>query len=58
VRVGRAFVFDPAKPGDRLHFWWFDPRTGTNIDLGIIKGVAISRDSTLERRKSRLGSGL
>src|SRR5262249_34960792 len=32
----RAFVLDPANlSGEAFHFWWFDPRTGTNIDLGI-----------------------
>ena len=31
----RVFLFNPAGlSGDIFHFWWFDPRTGTNIDLG------------------------
>jgi hypothetical protein len=23
-----------VEAGETLHFWWFDPRTGTNVDLG------------------------
>jgi hypothetical protein len=35
LAASRPFVFDPGKlSGDSFHFWWFDPRTGTNLDLG------------------------
>jgi len=35
LAASRPFVFDPGKlSGNSLHFWWFDPRTGTNLDLG------------------------
>jgi len=36
LAASRSFVLDPAKlSGKSLHFWWFDPRTGTYIDLGV-----------------------
>jgi hypothetical protein len=36
LAASRSFVLDSDKlSGESLHFWWFDPRTGTNIDLGI-----------------------
>ncbi|MBV9272810.1 MAG: glycoside hydrolase family 140 protein [Verrucomicrobia bacterium] len=35
LAASRTFVLDPAElSGETLHFWWFDPRTGTNVDLG------------------------
>jgi hypothetical protein len=37
LAASRPFVLDPLKlTGDAFHFWWFDPRTGTNVDLGVL----------------------
>jgi hypothetical protein len=33
--TSRGYTLDPgALSGESLHFWWFDPRDGTHIDLG------------------------
>jgi Protein of unknown function (DUF4038)/Putative collagen-binding domain of a collagenase len=37
LAASRPFVLDPAKlSGETFQFWWFDPRHGTNIDLGTL----------------------
>src|ERR1700751_1191220 len=37
LAASRPFVLDPAKlSGEVFQFWWFDPRNGTNIDLGAL----------------------
>ena len=34
--TSRGYTLNPgALSGESLHFWWFDPRDGTHIDLGV-----------------------
>jgi hypothetical protein len=34
--TSRGYTLNPgAVSGESLHFWWFDPRNGTHIDLGV-----------------------
>jgi hypothetical protein len=33
--TSRGYTLNPgALSGQSLHFWWFDPRDGTHLDLG------------------------
>jgi Protein of unknown function (DUF4038)/Putative collagen-binding domain of a collagenase len=33
----RYVVRTDSLGGERLHFWWFDPRDGTHLDLGVFQ---------------------